>query len=111
MGLHWDSTQLKITAEILDDGNVPNPDNVKTWVHVWTSGKGSLSDLVASFGAWLDQRNPDIRIVVNTKHDDVCYIYKKAEHYLLLELVDNGNVSARVVNEWKLHECYTYTNA
>ena len=107
-GLNVINIGVKITTELLDDGNVPNPDNVKTWIHVWASGKWSTSDFVASFGAWLYQKHPDVRIKVNTSHNDVCYMYKAAERPLLSELVVNGNVPARIEKEWETHECYRY---
>lgn len=99
-GLNAINLGVKITTEILDDGNVPNPDNVKIWIHVWTSGELDPSDFVASFGAWLDQRNPDTRIKVNTSHDDVCGMYKEAEYQLLSALVGNTNTAARIAGRW-----------
>ena len=84
---------VKITTEMLGNGNIPNPGNVDTWIHVWATGSWDGSDIIASVGAWLEQKHPDVGIRSNVSHDDLCFMYKASEKRLLQKLTNNVSTS------------------
>ena len=94
---------VKFTAKMLDNGNVPNPANVDIWIHIWAPGSWDTSDAVASFGAWLEQEHPDVKIRSDVSHNDLCNMYRASEKELLQKLTNN--VSA--AESW---DCMMYSS-
>lgn len=86
---------VKITTDMLGDGNVPNPKNVDSWIHVWATGDWEGSDALAAFGAWQKQKHPDVMITSSVSHDSMCSMYKEAEKWLLPKLTNRSSRAAR----------------
>ena len=104
---------VKITTEMLDNGNVPNPANVDIWIHIWAPGSrdkwddelDAVSDAFASFGAWLEQEHPDVKIRSDVSHNDLCNMYRESEKKLLQKLANNVSAAESAAKRW---DCKMY---